>query len=135
MAKSHLVQLGSPAIYQLKPTTEFTGDLKRVTLGKKDMNVTNKTVLLVGETGAGKSALVNTLVNYAMGVTWKDNVWFEVGEDERRNRSESQTSAVTVYQIFGFAGKTLPFAPTIIDTPGYGTPEGQRGMSPPGRVC
>lgn len=124
MAKSHLVRLGSPALYQLTPTTEFTGGLKRVTLGKKDVNETNKTILLVGETGAGKSALVNMLVNHAMGVTWEDNVWFEVVQDERRSRSESQTSAVTVYQILGFAGKTLPFALTIIDTPGFGNTGG-----------
>lgn len=77
LVKSHLVRSGSPAVYQLKPTTEFTGGVNSgclflVTLGKKDVNETNKMVLLVGETGAGKSALVNTLVNYAMRVTW---VW------------------------------------------------------------
>lgn len=124
MAKSHLVRSGSPAVYQLKPTTEFTRGLKRVTIGKKDVKETNKTVLLVGETGAGKSALVNTLVNHTMGVRWEDNVWFEVVADERWSRSESQTSAVTVYQIFGFAGKTLPLALTIIDSPGFGITRG-----------
>lgn len=45
-----------------------------MTLGKKDANETNKTVSLVGETEAGKSALVNTLAIYAMGMTWEDNV-------------------------------------------------------------
>lgn len=124
IANSHLVRSGSPAVYQLKTTTEFTGGLKRVTLGKKGGNHTRKTVLLVGETGAGKSALVNMLVNHAMGVSWEDDVWFEVAEEERRSCSESQTSAVTLYQISGFAGKTLPSALTIIDTPGFGNTEG-----------
>lgn len=83
------------------------------------------------ETGAEKSALVNTLVIYAMGVTWEDNVWFEVGEDGRRSRSGGQTSEVTVYQIHGFTGKTLPFAVTVIDTPGYGNSRGaERDVAP-----
>lgn len=63
-------------------------------------------------------------VIYAMGVTWEDNVWFEVVEDGRRSRSGGQTSEVTVYQIHGFTGKTLPFAVTVIDTPGYGNTRG-----------
>ncbi|XP_030291569.1 uncharacterized protein LOC115592672 isoform X2 [Sparus aurata] len=121
ISKSLLVRSGSPAVYQLRPKKEEIGSLRRMTLGEKDLNQSNRTILLVGETGAGKSALINTLVNYTMGVKWEDDVWFQiVEEEEKRNQSESQTSDVIVYKIFEFEGKTLPYSLTLIDTPGYG---------------
>ncbi|XP_051234501.1 uncharacterized protein LOC127351221 [Dicentrarchus labrax] len=124
ISKSVLIQSGSPAVYQLKPKKEKIGTLTRMTLGEKDVNKTNRTILLVGETGAGKSTLVNTLVNYSMGVKWKDDVWFHIVEEEKRSQSESQTSDVIVYEIFGFEDETLPYSLTIINTPGYGDTRG-----------
>ncbi|XP_042252035.1 uncharacterized protein LOC121886173 [Thunnus maccoyii] len=132
ISKSSLISSGSPAVYQLRPKEEKFGNLTKKTVGEKNLNKKNKTILLVGETRTGKSTLINALVNYTMGVKFEDNIWFEIVEDEKRSHSESQTPDasesqtpdVIVYQIFGYEGKTLPFSLTIIDTPGYGDTRG-----------
>ncbi|KAM3599279.1 uncharacterized protein V6R79_002991 [Siganus canaliculatus] len=132
--KSLLVRSGSPAVYHLTPKKEIIGDnMTKLTVGEKDLKKTNRTVLVVGDTGAGKSTLINALVNYTMGVKWEDNVWFKMvveggaekdGKEKDGNQTESQTSDVVVYQIFGFEGQTLPYSLTLIDTPGFGDTRG-----------
>lgn len=70
--------------------------------------------------------MTNALVNYAMGVKWEDNIWFDAVQDEKCSQLESQTSDVIIYQICRFKGGTLPYSLTVIDTPGFGSTEGTR---------
>ncbi|XP_014870244.1 uncharacterized protein LOC106934695 [Poecilia latipinna] len=110
ISDSFPVHPGPPAVYQMRTKKEKI-------VGQKDLKKPYETVLLVGETGAGKS----TLVNYSMGVKFEDEVWFQIVEEEE-SQTESQTSDVTVYQVFD--GQTLPFSLTVIDTPGFGNSRG-----------
>ncbi|KAG7335453.1 hypothetical protein KOW79_000146 [Hemibagrus wyckioides] len=94
--------------------------LKRKAFGEKDECKPHKTMIMVGEIGVGKSTLINSMVNYMLGVESKDRIWFEVIET-KENQYESQTSTVTVYDLFT---EHCPFSLTVIDTPGFGKTEG-----------
>ena len=81
-----------------------------------------KVLLVVGATGAGKSTLINGIANYIMGVSWNDDFRFQVIVDEKEaSQAQSQTKKVTAYS---FHGSTLPYILTVIDTPGFGDTEG-----------
>ncbi len=97
------------------------GKVRKWTYGVKDTSKQNKIVLLVGETGAGKTTLINTMVNYILDVKFEDEIWYEITEEAARDQSESQTSEITMYEVF--SGKN-PVSLTIIDTPGYGDTRG-----------
>ncbi|XP_067291734.1 uncharacterized protein [Pseudorasbora parva] len=76
---------------------------------------------MLGETGTGKTTLINTMINYMLGVKKEDKVWFEITDDQSdRTSAQSQTSNITVY---GFYLQESPIHLTIIDTPGYGDTE------------
>ena len=79
-----------------------------------------RVLLLVGATGAGKSTLINGIVNYIMGVSWNDDFRFKIIIDEK-SQSHSQTNQITAYS---FHGSCLPYTLTVIDTPGFGDTRG-----------
>ncbi|XP_051747375.1 uncharacterized protein LOC127511058 isoform X2 [Ctenopharyngodon idella] len=100
------------------------GFCRRSTFGK---NVTkqNKTIMMIGATGAGKTTLINSMINYILGVEWEDDFRFVlIDEGKQKSQAESQTSAITAYQINYMDGFQVPYSLTIVDTPGFGDTRG-----------
>uniref|UniRef100_A0A671PKF5 AIG1-type G domain-containing protein n=2 Tax=Sinocyclocheilus anshuiensis TaxID=1608454 RepID=A0A671PKF5_9TELE len=119
--KSILIEDGNPARYRLQTSAdnlEQSEPYRQLTFGESDKNKPHKTILMVGETGTGKTTLINTMINYMLGVQREDKVWFEITDDQSdRTSVHSQTSRITVY---GFYLQESPIDLTVIDTPGYG---------------
>ncbi len=123
-SKLILIHQGPPKRFRLdtkRRVLDENGKVRKWTYGKKYTSKPNKIVLLVGETGAGKTTLINTMVNYLLKVKFEEEIWYEITEEEARDQSESQTSEITMYEV---CPEESPTSLTIIDTPGYGDTRG-----------
>ncbi|CAG0901006.1 unnamed protein product [Darwinula stevensoni] len=89
-------------------------------------SVPGKVLMLVGATGAGKSTLINGMINYLYGVKWDDPFRFKLIVDEagEMTQAHSQTKWITAYVLHNEEGFALPYTLTLIDTPGFGDTEG-----------
>ena len=116
----------------LKKTITFTDTdtstiIKRFSFGEPNqlMERPCKTILFMGETGSGKTTMINAMINYVLGVKLKDDFRFKlVNEELNQNQAHSQTQGVNVYDIHHQKGFHIPFSLTIVDTPGFGDTRG-----------
>ncbi|XP_056311176.1 uncharacterized protein LOC130222672 [Danio aesculapii] len=100
------------------------GFCRRCTFGKNSTKE-NKTIMMIGATGSGKTTLINSMINYILGVNWEDDFRFVlIDEGQQKSQAESQTSEITAYQINHMDGFRVPYSLTIVDTPGFGDTRG-----------
>jgi GTPase SAR1 family protein len=129
-----LIKVDQPMVYQLNTKERSVGENLRYfdipgtdTASSSQNSQNRKVIILMGATGSGKSTLINGMINYILGVQWKDPFRFKcVREDSSvvRNEAHSQTDSVTAYTLHHREGMAIPYSITLIDTPGYGDTRG-----------
>lgn len=119
------IRPGPPSVHSLpleQSVFSPTSSCLKYRLGQADPQPPHRVLLLLGETGAGKSALVDGMLNYILGVQWEDEFRFSVSQG---GPGGGPTEQLTAYEISRDPGLQIPYSLTIIDTPGFG---GARGM-------
>lgn len=97
---------------------------KSFTFGEKSINC-NRNILFLGAAGAGKSTVINAMINYVLGVRWEDSFRFKIVEEgQSKLNLNGHTSEITVYKLYHQEGFRVNYSLTIIDTPGFGDVRG-----------
>ena len=106
--------------FALKPDMPIKSGVYIIPTIKKediDKNRIWKTIMVIGETGSGKSTTLNSMVNYLWHVSLEDHYRFVLipPPAKKSDQSKSVTSEVTSYH---FQPPGLDYGITIVDTPG-----------------
>jgi predicted GTPase len=111
-------------IYQpLAKEIVISDGLKNIVIGNPQNYFREKTILVVGATGTGKTTFLNSMANYLYGVELEDKFRLKIvtQADEGPEGSQSKTKHVSAYC---FNGTKLFYRLMVIDTPGYGDTDG-----------
>ena len=107
LALADKLQEGSPSVYRLNMRDEMKLEnsmIARKSIGQPYRNghgENEKVFLVVGATGAGKSTLINGMVNYILDVEWKDDFRFKIiTEDDKLSQADSQTRDIRDRSLF-----------------------------------
>ncbi|XP_067865877.1 uncharacterized protein [Heterodontus francisci] len=126
--ESTLTASGNPSIYTIplkKKILDKDGYRVKCSFGKPTTKHSVRAIMVLGATGAGKTTLINGMINYILGVEWKDNFRYKlIDEGTGRSQAESQTSSITAYELHHREGFRIDHSLTIIDTPGFGDTRG-----------
>ncbi|CAG0901755.1 unnamed protein product [Darwinula stevensoni] len=133
--KSKCIQKGKPSLYQIQYQEVSRDEESRTARFKlawefEPIGMEEKVIILLGATGAGKTTLVNAIVNHYYGVKWEDPyrlVLIPDNENKMKSKAHSQTSWITAYTLTWLNGCREPYNLIIVDTPGFGDTSGLIG--------
>lgn len=113
---------------ETKKKHEDKANKVRVVAIGPENDLETKTVLLLGETGVGKTTFLNTFLNMVFGVALEDELRLQLQDqmDRAKDSTQSQTEYTTAFTIYRQEGMPQPFNYMVIDTPGLGDTEGER---------
>ena len=116
----------SKKIWKIKTKLNDEENLTKLEFGRPPLSTKHtKVVMAMGATGAGKSTLINAMVNYVLGVNYDDDFQFILICDETsESQAHSQTSAIAAYTFYWQEGFNVPYNLLLIDTPGFGDTRG-----------
>ena len=131
LSSSKKITNGSPSVYKLSRNERMRREnsmIAKQSIGRPPVakgRLAEKVLMVVGATGAGKTTLINGMVNFILGVDWKDTFRYKlVVENKGVSQANSQTKEITAYTFYPMKGSAIPYTFTIIDTPGFGDTEG-----------
>ena len=114
-------------------TQEKQHNFRHYEIGENvDLSKPKKVIMMVGMTGAGKSLMLNNMVNFFYGVDLDDDFRFKLILDEEEiaerklagdnstSSAESMTRWVSSYTLHYQEGSRVPCTLVLIDTPGFG---------------
>ncbi|KAG8127097.1 hypothetical protein E2320_022101 [Naja naja] len=105
LQKSSLVEDRQPLVFALpleKVPSDASTSCVVYQLGKENLEMPNKVILVMRATGCGKTTLINGMINYILGVQFK-----LIHETTQRSKAGSRTSEITAYMVNhqkGFGG-------------------------------
>ena len=133
VSSSKKIATESPSVYKLPARVIMRREnsmIARQTIGRPRRIaglLPEKVLMVVGVTGAGKTTLINGMVNYTLVVQRKDHFRFKlIVEDSGVSQANSQTKSITAYTFHPMEGSTIPYKFPIVNTPGFGDTEGLR---------
>ena len=119
-----LNSVGKPTYLVDAVTTDERENICLKEIGKEfysEVTQFGKVILVLGQTGAGKTTWINTMLNYLLDVNYTDDFRFKLVIEENAERQElSQTQITTLYKIHHKKGYNIDHTLNLIDTPGFG---------------